>query len=506
MTHPARVEHRPPGGQGRARFVALGGSGCAATVGGLASLLPWAAGGRAPWCNGRDGLYVETPSFIQRLIRSVVGPHERASPDRKARNAIAFCHALLSERGEVSEAALAREALSAYRELPETGRALFFDFLASEFAPDQDAVVSAFNRYRADPKPQNLTALQRTIEPPRQEMLRRLNTAPGATATLVAMRSHLLEGLKTHPEWQAIDSDLIHLFTAWFNRGFVTLQRIDWRTSALVLERLARYEAVHAVAGWRDLHRRLEADRRCFAFFHPALPDEPLIFIEVALTRGMSDTVRPLLDLEAPVADPHTADTAVFYSITNCQQGLRGIHFGNLLIKRVAERLGQEFPRLKNFATLSPVPGFRAWLGTIGKELGGLQGGRAVSDALNRLEEPNWHRNERLAQQMQNALIPLCAYYLIHARHDGEALDAVARFHLGNGASLERINWLADTSKRGVQQSAGLMVNYLYRLEDVEENHEIYVKEHRVAASRQVSKLARECPLFERSAKKKAEA
>lgn len=449
---------------------------------------------------------METPSFIQRLIRSVVGPHERASPDRKARNAIAFCHALLSERGEVSEAALAREALTAYRELPETGRALFFDFLAAEFATEPDAVVAAYEQYRAQPTPRNLLALQRAIEAPRQEMLRRLNTAPGATPTLVAMRSHLLEGLKAHAEWQAIDADLIHLFTAWFNRGFVTLQRIDWRTSALVLEKLARYEAVHAFAGWRDLHRRLEADRRCFAFFHPALPDEPLIFIEVALTKGISDTVRPLLDRETPVTDPQSADTAIFYSITNCQQGLRGIHFGNLLIKQVAEQLGREFPRLKNFATLSPVPGFRTWLGTIGSDLGVMEGGRALSNVLNRLDEPNWHKEGQLAQQMQNALVPLCAYYLIHAKHEGEALDPVARFHLGNGASLERINWLADPSKRGIHQSAGLMVNYLYRLDDVEENHEIYVKEHRVAASRQVSKLARECPLFEHTAKKKAEA
>lgn len=450
--------------------------------------------------------YLETPSFIQRLIRSIVGPHERASPDRQARNAIAFCHALLSERGEVSEAALAREAISAYRDLPEAGRALFFDLLASEFSPEPSALMAAFNRYRERPTPQNLVALQHAVEPPRQEMLRRINTAPGATAALVAMRSHLLEGLKAHPEWQVIDADLNHLFTSWFNRGFLTLQRIDWRTSAMVLEKLARYEAVHAFSGWRDLHRRLEADRRCFAFFHPALPDEPLIFIEVALTKGISSKVRPLLDQASSVADPQAADTAVFYSITNCQEGLRGIHFGNLLIKQVAQQLGQEFPRLKNFATLSPVPGFRAWLGTVSKELGALEGGRELSNALSRLEEANWYKNERLAPQMESALVPLCAYYLIHARHNGDALDPVARFHLGNGASLERINWLADASKRGMQHSAGLMVNYLYRLEDVEENHEIYVKEHRVAASRQVSKLARDCPLYARGVKKTAEA
>jgi malonyl-CoA decarboxylase len=432
----------------------------------------------------------------------VVAPTERASPERKARNAIAFCHALLSERGEVSEAALAREALAAYRELPDSGRVLFFDLLASGFEPDRSVVLAAMDRYRDRPTPQNLIALQRATEPPRQEMFRRLNTAPGATGVLVAMRSHLLQGLKAHPDWQAIDADLSHLFTSWFNRGFLSLQRIDWRTSALVLEKLARYEAVHAVSGWRDLHRRLEADRRCFAFFHPALPDEPLIFIEVALTKGISSKVQPLLDHASSVSDPLEADTAIFYSITNCQDGLRGIHFGNLLIKQVAQQLGHEFRRLRNFATLSPVPGFRAWLGTIGKELAAVEGGRALSQTLDHIDDKDWRKNEPLAQRLEAALVPLCAYYLIHARHNGDALDPVARFHLGNGASLERINWLADTSRRGLQQSAGLMVNYLYRLEDVEENHEIYVKEQRVAASRQVSKLARECPLFANAAKK----
>jgi len=445
---------------------------------------------------------LEFPSFIQRLIRSVVAPTERASPERKARNAIAFCHALLSERGEVSEAALAREALAAYRELPDSGRVLFFDLLASEFGADRSALLAAMDRYRDQPTPQNLIALQRATEPPRQEMFRRLNTAPGATGVLVAMRSHLLQGLKAHPAWQAIDADLSHLFTSWFNRGFLALQRIDWRTSALVLEKLARYEAVHAVSGWRDLHRRLEADRRCFAFFHPALPYEPLIFIEVALTKGISNKVQPLLDQASPVSDPLEADTAIFYSITNCQDGLRGIHFGNLLIKQVAQQLGQEFPRLRNFATLSPVPGFRAWLGTIGKELAAVEGGRALAETIDRIDDKDWRKNEPLAQRLEAALVPLCAYYLIHARHNGDALDPVARFHLGNGASLERINWLADTSRRGMQHSAGLMVNYLYRLEEVEENHEIYVKEQRVAASRQVTKLARDCPLYAKAVKK----
>jgi len=438
---------------------------------------------------------MNAPSFLKRLLRTALHPSARARAHRKATETIELCHALLSERGEVSGALLAREALAAYHNLPETALPAFFDLLMSEFSPEPAELAHACEDYFAQPSADGLIRLQRAVEPPRQELFRRLNMAAGGTVTLVGMREQLLTAIKTHSEWKAIDADLAHLFGSWFNRGFLSLERIDWRTPAIVLEKLIKYEAVHEITGWPDLHRRLEADRRCFAFFHPALPDEPLIFIEVALTRGISDTVRPLLDLDSPVADPQAADTAIFYSITNCQRGLRGISFGNLLIKQVAQELGREFPKIKTFATLSPVPGFRSWLAGVMDDLAATAAGRAAVAALKSLDEPDWFKQSNVAGRVQEHLMPLCAYYLLHAKSNGEPVDVVARFHLGNGARLERLNWLADTSKQGMQRAAGLMVNYQYRLDDLETNHEVYVKEHRVVASPRLKKLARECPL-----------
>jgi malonyl-CoA decarboxylase len=311
--------------------------------------------------------------------------------------------------------------------------------------------------------------------------------APGGTAALVEMRKQLLTNLKAHSQWRVIDADLLHLLREWFNRGFLRLERIDWRTSALVLEKLIQYEAVHAIQGWRDLHRRLEADRRCFAFFHPQLPDEPIIFIEVALTRSMSAHIQPLLDIGSPVATAHT-DCAMFYSITNCQEGLRGISFGNLLIKQVAEELRREFPHMRRFATLSPIPGFRRWLDlkrdARPKELA----------LLAKLEQPDWHLGE-VSDALQRTLLRLCAHYLLSAKHGDEPLDPVARFHLGNGAALERLNWMGDISQAGMSRSAGLMVNYVYWLNELERNHERYWREKAIAASPAVEKLARECLL-----------
>jgi malonyl-CoA decarboxylase len=304
------------------------------------------------------------------------------------------------------------------------------------------------------------------------------------------MRKTLLAGVREHPAWRVIDSDLMHLLRSWFNRGFLRLERIDWRTPALVLEKLIEYEAVHAIRGWWDLRRRLEGDRRCFAFFHPQLPDEPIIFIEVALTRGMSAHVQPLLDQRAPIASPAQADCAMFYSITNCQEGLRGISFGNLLIKQVAEELKREFPHLRRFATLSPIPGFRRWLDKA-----------ADPQTLAAIADPAWHLGE-VAETVQKNLIRFCAYYLLNAKQAGrekaekaEPLDPVARFHLGNGAALERLNWMGDTSEQGMARSAGLMVNYVYWLAEVEKNHERYFREHYIAASPVIEKLAREAPV-----------
>jgi malonyl-CoA decarboxylase len=276
----------------------------------------------------------------------------------------------------------------------------------------------------------------------------------------------------------------MHLLRSWFNRGFLRLERVDWHTSAIVLEKLIQYEAVHAIGGWRDLRRRLESDRRCFAFFHPQLPDEPIIFIEVALTRGMSAQVHSLLDERAPVSDTLGADCAMFYSITNCQEGLRGISFGNLLIKQVAEDLKREFPNLRRFATLSPIPGFRSWLDD-------FDVGPEKRQLLDRLKDPAWHLGD-IPDALKALVLRLCAHYLLHAKQGDEPLDPVARFHLGNGASLDRVNWLADTSAHGMSRSAGLMVNYVYWLAELEHNHEQYFKNHTIAASPGVERLARE--------------
>jgi malonyl-CoA decarboxylase len=421
-------------------------------------------------------------SFLRRLMGG-----GRGGVDGAVQDLLRLCDTLVAESGEYASTALARQAVDAYEALEERGREQFFDSLARDYSPSPEAVSQSAAAYQADPSPANLARLFSTVEPARQELFRRLNMAPGGTAALVEMRKELLKSLRTRPQWAVIDADLMHLLRSWFNRGFLRLERIDWRTPAMVLEKLIEYEAVHAIQGWRDLRRRLEADRRCFAFFHPQLPEEPIIFIEVALTRSMSAHIQPLLDIGSPVSSAN-CDCAMFYSITNCQEGLRGISFGNLLIKQVAEELKREFPHLRRFATLSPLSGFRRWLERKRvehpKELG----------LLARLDQPDWHLGE-VSDAVQRTLLRLCAYYLLHAKQGAEPLDPVARFHLGNGAALERLNWMGDVSETGMARSAGLMVNYVYWLNEVERNHERYWREKTIAASPAVEKLARECPL-----------
>jgi len=413
------------------------------------------------------------------------------NPSRAARKALALCSNLLSERGEVSGTLLASEALAAYQALDEHSRAGFFDLLVQQFSPDPEQVGSAGDAYRANPSAGNLARLQAAVESPRQELFRRLNLAPAGTRILVELRGRLLRELHENPHWMPIVADLERLLIAWFNRGFLELRRIDWRTSALVLEKLIRYEAVHQIQGWNDLRRRLEADRRCYGFFHPALPDEPIIFIEAALTRGMTAKVQPLLDPDSPVLAPETADHAMFYSITNCQEGLRGVPFGSFLIKQVVEDLGREFPRIRKFATVSPVPGFREW----------LESDPQLADLRAKLDQPGWWENRELSEAVQKTLVPWCARYLLHAKSEREPLDPVARFHLRNGARLERINWLGDTSSAGMQRSAGIMVNYLYRLADLEKNHESYSRDFQVVAASEIESLAKSANLQKRPAK-----
>ncbi len=424
-------------------------------------------------------------AFLRRFVSG------RAGINRPLQHLFALCDALLDESSEYASTALARQALDAYKGLDERAREQFFDVLARDYSPLPEAVVQRASAYQADPSPDQLAQLLETVEPARQELFRRLNMAPGGTAALVEMRRELLKSIRTKPQWRVIDADLLHLLRSWFNRGFLRLERIDWRTPAIILEKLIEYEAVHAIQGWRDLRRRLEADRRCFAFFHPQLPDEPIIFIEVALTRSMSAHIQPLLDIGSPVTTANS-DCAMFYSITNCQEGLRGISFGNLLIKQVAEELRREFPHLRRFATLSPLSGFRRWLEQKRVEH------PAQLALLAKLDQPDWHLSE-VSDALQRMLMRFCAYYLLRAKQEGggnaEPLDPVARFHLGNGAALERLNWMGDISETGMARSAGLMVNYVYWLNEVERNHERYFREHAIAASPAVEKMARECPL-----------
>ena len=446
-------------------------------------------------------------SLLRRLLRLPERPPAPRQAARDAQKVIELCQALMSERGEVSGARLAAETLNAYKTLDEVSLPPFFDLLASVFVPDPKAIGRAADDYLDSPIPANLLALQRASESPRQELYRRLNMAPGGTAVLVDMRRWLQRDLHDTPQWVGIDADLAHLFRSWFNRGFLLLERIDWRTSAQILEKLIKYEAVHEIQGWRDLRRRTQADRRCYAFFHPALPEEPLIFIEVALTKGMSATVQPLLDPDAPVFDARDADCAMFYSITNCQEGLRGVSFGNLLIKQVAEDLGREFPRLKTFATLSPIPGFRTWLSAQAdrKESNNDRDPRReqLATLLAMLDLPDWMADKSVSAGLQRELSRLCAQYLLQAKARSEPLDSVARFHLGNGARLERLNWLGDTSLSGLRRSAGMMVNYVYDLSDLERNHEAYARDHRIIASRRFELLARESLLLREPEKSK---
>lgn len=432
----------------------------------------------------------ETREMLGRMVGSITA---LALPraERRANRLARLLATLISERGEASGAVMARRAVALYRGLDEAGQRHFFDLLVRDFSPNPRQVLSAAEAYYKAPTPANLAFLQFVAEPPRQEVFRRMNMAPGGTEVLVSLRTALLKELKAHPEYAVIDHDLQHLLGSWFNRGFLQLRRIDWNTPAAILEKLIQYEAVHAIQGFPDLKRRLAADRRCFGFFHPALPDDPLIFVEVAFTDELPSAVAPILSLDSAIGDPRKARCAVFYSITNCQEGLRGISFGNFLIKQVAADLQAELPNLRIFATLSPVPGFARWLARQSGERD-----RWVDDTTRNEVAGLTKRQGLPPPESSERIEQLLAWYLTREWESGHSRDPVARFHLGNGARLERINRAADLSAKGVAQSLGFMVNYLYDLGDVEANHEAYVNHHKVAASGAVDRAARAAEAF----------
>jgi malonyl-CoA decarboxylase len=438
------------------------------------------------------------PDFLGNLLRLLRGPRGSDVPF--------LCHKLLSERGEASQTALAQEIISAYQGMSPEKRLDFLHVLCREFAPEQAAILRAAGEYERTPGPATLAALTAAVEPPRQELFRRINTAWRGTETLVNLRGHLLECLDGNKELSVLDADLRHLFRSWFNRGFLRLERVSWQTSARMLEKLIHYESVHEIHGWPDLRRRLEADRRCFAFFHPALGDEPVIFVEVALTGGLTGELDPLLDIHAPVLPTEQADTAIFYSINNCLKGLRGVPFGHFLIKQVIRELAAEFPLLRCYATLSPLPRFSRAIHDSGNAEGFTRERlcRLLADSSASLERAAGHKDaaEALLHLLKDPLRHqtvlagplrrLALAYLTQARREGKLYDPVATFHLSNGARIEHINVFGNQRHYGLKDSLGVTVNYRYVPDDLEENHERFVRKGEIQVARGLSQEFRD--------------
>ena len=441
-------------------------------------------------------------AFLNELIATIT-QQGRALMARKhgtpapAADLPGMCDALYSGLGEASGVVLAADILAAYGALSHEQRVAFFRDLAERYGPDRDKVRALLVKLNADPDDDDTAALlHQASEPRRQELIRRLNMAPGGTAAIVAMRADLLGAIKDHPELAVLDADFVHLLASWFNPGFLVLRRIDWSTPAAILEKIIHHEAVHEITDWDDLRRRIDpGDRRLYAFFHPVLVDEPLIFVEVALMTEVPSAIAPILEdgrEEIPAAE---ATVAGFYSLSICQKGLGGISFGSFLIKRVAEELSGELPHLKSFATLSPVPNFKTWLDAErAKETSPVIAQEWRAD-LAVVDRPGWFLEPALADRPREPLVALLAYYLLAMKDaTGKPFDPVARLHLRNGARLERINWLADKSDKGLAQSAGMMVNYLYELNDIVKNHELYANEDHLVAEPMVTAQLKKIP------------
>ena len=423
----------------------------------------------------------------------MAGRQRRPSGEVRTATLVERCVELLSGRGEASGTALAREILADFQEMKTGERIAFFEALARTFGPERERLHAACAAYVRDPSDATAAEVLNAAEPRRQELVRRLNLAPGATGALVTMREQLLDALPLRPDLAGVDDDFTHLLSSWFNRGFLVLRRIDWSSPANVLEKIIRYEAVHQISDWDDLRARIDSpDRRCYAFFHPAMVDEPLIFVEVALTKDIPDAIGPILSRERSPLDPREATTAAFYSISNTQRGLTGVTFGSFLIKQVVEEISRELPNLSTFVTLSPVPGFMEWLEEERAKADSAVIEPADRVTLSHLDDPNWHADERKAVELKPLLGALAAHYFLVARTKrGRPIDPVGRFHLGNGARLERINPMADLSEKAIAQSAGIMVNYQYVLADIEKNHEAYAEGGEVVASAAVKRMLR---------------
>jgi malonyl-CoA decarboxylase len=446
-----------------------------------ASALASAAGSTSPRALREEAADGQRAHPLLLRLSSAFGHKGTTSP---AQRVLGHCRELLAQADDISCPSIADMVVDGYPSLDDGGKLEFFGGLAGVFAPNTLEVRLAAQEYVRSGDPKALRGLQQAVCSPRLELFRRISLGRRGLLTLIGMRADVRRFLPSHDDWHVIDDDLVSLFKSWFGRGLLVLRRIDWNTSAHVLEQLIKYEAVHQIAGWADLRRRLESDRRCYAYFHPAIPDEPLTFVEVALTRQLSTSIEPLLDPTSPVEDVRRTRCAVFYSITSCHDGLRGVSFGGALIHRVAEDVAQGLPAVRCFATLSPIPSLVQWLRDA------RQRGERRSTALSRwLDE-----HEQLPAPPESLRREICqaaAHYLLNAKRGLWPFDPVARFHLANGARIDRLNWLADTSHSGLQRSMGLMVNYVYPIgADVEQNRRRYAMDHEVVASRRMRRLA----------------
>ena len=415
-------------------------------------------------------------------------------PNAKIKQLDDLCRHLMKVHRDPASTALASEITESYHELNHSERVRFMTCLSTNYDVQPEAIIGAAKNYEASPTFANLQALNRLVETPRQRLFRCINTAPNGLETLVRMRQDLLEfELPIRIALGPVEEDLKHLLQSWFNRGFLQLERIDWSSSASLLEKLIEYEAVHQISDWDDLRRRLQNDRRCYAFFHPSLKAEPLVFVEVALTQAISGNINDLIKHDSDVSNASVADTAMFYSISSCQRGLRGISFGGLLIKQVVNVLRADLPGINTFSTLSPTPSFLRWLGQqepayLGEchQLISDQQSGVVSDETQNLDE----RLKRI-EWLREPLMSLMADYLLNAKIDGRPVDSVARFHMGNGAQLRTIHWMADTSENGLNSSLGMMVNYVYELDQIQNNRQNFLHHNIVSAHPSVHGLAR---------------
>lgn len=431
-------------------------------------------------------------SAVAHRGRAIIGISDADRHKITSHKITELCHKLLSSKGEASGIALSFEILDCYQFLSNAEKLNFFQALKTEFSAPKSIAIDAAQSFLDEPSDAKLSMLAKASEPLRYRLILRLNQAPNATLLLIKMREDLLKYVQKDQSLNEVDSDFKKLFISWFNGGFLDLKRLDWSSSAAILEKIIEYEAVHSIAGWDDLRKRLDpSDRHIYGFFHPRLEEEPLIFVEVALTEDKPAQIGSILEHEREELDPSLAKTAVFYSISNCQQGLRGIPLGSFLIKQVVEDLKGTFANLKDYVTLSPVPGYSDWVNEILNDVAVVLS-REQNEALTKLVEKQWVETSQLSAEIEPIILSSIASYLVQQKNmQGLPKNLVARFHLGNGAQLERINWPADLSSAGMNASYGAMVNYSYKLDDIEKNHERFVDTGEIATSSVVDRLAR---------------